>query len=56
MSIPQSTLPKWSHHRAATAFRQVHVPIREAQDAHKALKPFKYEVFPQGVLCQRFIE
>ena len=30
MSIPESTLAKWSHHKAGTAFKQAHVPIREA--------------------------
>ena len=48
MPIPESTLSKWSHHQAATAFKQAHVPIREALDDHKALKQFKYEVFLQG--------
>ena len=48
MPIPESTLSKWSHHQAATAFKQAHVPIREALDAHKCLKQFKYEVFLQG--------
>ena len=48
MPIPESTLSRWSHHQAATAFKQAHVPIREALDAHKCLKRFKYEVFLQG--------
>ena len=48
MSIPESTLAKWSHHKAGTAFKQAHVPIREALKAHKGLKQFKYEVFLQG--------
>ena len=48
MSIPESTLAKWSHHEAGTAFKQAHVPIREALAAHKGLSQFKYEVFLQG--------
>ena len=48
MPIPESTLSRWSHHRAGTAFKQAHVPIREALDAYKGLSPFKYEVFLQG--------
>ena len=48
MPIPESTLSKWSHHQAATAFKQAHVPIREALGEHKALKQSKYEVFLQG--------
>ena len=30
MPIPESTLSRWSHHQAGTAFKQAHVPIREA--------------------------
>ncbi|MXX27672.1 MAG: nucleotidyltransferase [Caldilineaceae bacterium SB0668_bin_21] len=48
MSIPESTLAKWSHHKAATAFKQAHVPIRKALEAHRSLSQFKYEVFLQG--------
>lgn len=48
MPIPESTLSKWSHHQAGTAFKQAHVPIREALQAHKSLAQFKYEVFLQG--------
>ena len=48
MSIPERTFSKWSHHQAGTAFKQAHVPIREALDAHKGLSQFKYEVFLQG--------
>ena len=48
MSIPESTFAKWSHHEAGTAFKQAHVPIREALEAHKGLSQFKYEVFLQG--------
>lgn len=48
MSIPESTLAKWSHHKAGTAFKQAHVPIRKALEAHKGLSQFKYEVFLQG--------
>ncbi len=48
MSIPESTLAKWSHHGAGTAFKQAHVPIREAMDAYEDLSEFKYKVFLQG--------
>ena len=48
MPIAESTLSRRSHHRAGTAFKQAHVPIREALDAYKGLSPFKYEVFLQG--------
>ena len=48
MPIPESTLSRWSHHEAGTAFKQAHVPIREALKAHKGLSQFKYEVFLQG--------
>ena len=48
MPIPESILARWSHHQAATAFKQAHVPIREALTAHKGLSRFKYEVFLQG--------
>ena len=34
MPIPESTLSKWSHHQAGTAFKEAHVPIREALDAY----------------------
>ena len=43
MPIPESTLSRWSHHQAATALTQAHLPIRAALDAHKSLKQFKYE-------------
>ena len=48
MPIPESTLSRWSHHQAATAFIEAHVPIREALDAHQGLAQFKYEVLLQG--------
>ncbi len=48
MSIAESTLASWSHHEAGTAFKQAHVPIRKALEAHKGLSQFKYEVFLQG--------
>jgi len=48
MSIPESTLGKWSHHKAGTAFKQAHGPIRKALEAHGGLSKFKYEVFLQG--------
>ena len=48
MPISESTLSRWSHHQAGTAFKQAHVPIREALDAHQGLSNFKYEVLRQG--------
>lgn len=48
MSIPESTLARWSHHEAGTAFKQAHVPIRKALEAHRGLSQFMYEVFLQG--------
>ena len=48
MPIPESTLSRWSHHQAGTAFKQAHVPIREALDAYKGLSQFNYEIFLQG--------
>ena len=48
MPITESTLSRWSHHQAGTAFKQAHVPIREALDAHSGLAQFKYEVLLQG--------
>ncbi len=48
MPVPESTLSRWSHHQAATAFKQAHVPIRKAMEEHKGLSQFTYEVFLQG--------
>ena len=48
MPIPESTISSWSHHEAGTAFKEAHVPIREALNAYKGLSQFKYEVFLQG--------
>ena len=48
MSIAERTLSRWSHHQAATAFVQAHLPIRAALDAYAGLSQFKYEVFLQG--------
>ena len=48
MSIAESTLSKWSHHQAAKAFVQAHLPIRVALDDYEGLSQFKYEVFLQG--------
>ena len=48
MPIPESTLSKWSHHQSGTAFKQAHVPIREALAAHNWPSEVKYEVFLQG--------
>ena len=46
--VPESTLSRWSHHQAGTAFKQAHVPIREALDTYTGLSQFKYEIFLQG--------
>ena len=48
MPIPESTLSNWSHHQSGTAFKQAHLPIREALAAYKGLSQFKYEVLLQG--------
>ena len=48
MPIPESTISSWSHHEAGTAFKEAHMPIREALNAYKGLSQFKYEVFLQG--------
>ena len=48
MAISESTLSRWSHHQAATAFTQAHLPIRAALDAYKWPSEIKYEVFLQG--------
>ena len=48
MPIPESTLSRWSHHQASTAFVQAHLPIRAALDAYKFPSQFTYEVFLQG--------
>ena len=48
MPIPESTLSRWSHHQAGTAFKQAHVPIREALDAYKWPSEVKFQVFLQG--------
>ncbi len=48
MPIPESRLSQWSHHQAATAFTQAHLPIRAALDAYSWPPDIKYEVFLQG--------
>ncbi len=48
MPIPESTLSRWSHHQAATAFTQAHLPVRAALDAYRWPSGIKYEVFLQG--------
>ena len=48
MPIPESRLSRWSHHQAATAFTQAHLPIRAALHAHRWPSDIKYEVFLQG--------
>ena len=47
MPIPESTLSQWSHHQAGTAFKQAHVPIREALNTYKWPSDVKFEVFLQ---------
>ena len=48
MPIAERTLARWSHHEAAADFKQAHLPIRKALEAHKGLARFDYEVFLQG--------
>ena len=48
MPIPESKLSRWSHHQAATAFTQAHLPVRAALDAYNWPSDIKYEVFLQG--------
>ena len=48
MPIPESTLSKWSHHQAAKAFKQAHVPIREALKDYDWPSDVKFQVFLQG--------
>ena len=48
MPIPERTLSKWSHHQAATAFTQAHLPIRKALDDYSWPPGIAYEVFLQG--------
>ena len=48
MPIPERTLSRWSHHQAATAFKQAHVPIRKALNAYDWPADVKFQVFLQG--------
>ena len=48
MPISESTLSRWSHHQALTAFTQAHLPIRAALDAYKWPSDITYKVFLQG--------
>ena len=48
MPIPERTLSRWSHHKAGTAFKQAHVPIRDALAAYDWPSDIKYQVFLQG--------
>ena len=48
MPILESTLSKWSHHQAATAFKQAHAPIREALKDYDWPSDVKFQVFLQG--------
>ena len=49
MPIPERTLTRWSHHKAGTAFKQAHVPIRDALPAYDWPSDIKYQVFLQGL-------
>ena len=53
MPISDTALARWSRHQAGTAFKQAHVPIREALEGHKGLSRFKYEVVSPGLLQER---
>ena len=48
MAISESTLARWSHHQAATAFTQAHLPVRKALHAYSWPSDMNYEVFLQG--------
>ena len=48
MPIPESTLSKWSHHKASTAFTQAHLPIRKALSDYDWPSDVKFQVFLQG--------
>ena len=48
MPISERTLSRWSHHQAGTAFKQAHVPIRDALAAYDWPSEVKYTVFLQG--------
>ena len=48
MPIAETALAKWSRHQAGTAFKEAHLPIREALERHTGLSRFKCEVFLQG--------
>ena len=48
MTIPESTLSQWSHHRSAKASKQAHTSVRDALAAYEGLSAFKPDVFLQG--------
>ena len=48
MPISERTLSRWSHHQAGTAFKQAHVPIRNALAAYDWPSEVNYRVFLQG--------
>ena len=48
MPIPERTLSRWSHHQAGTAFKQAHIPIRDALAEYDWPSEVKYQVFLQG--------
>ena len=48
MPISERTLSRWSRHQAGTAFKQAHVPIRNALAAYDWPSEVNYRVFLQG--------
>ena len=48
MPISERTLSQWSHHGSGTAFKQAHVPIRDALAAYGWPSEVDYRVFLQG--------
>ena len=48
MPISERTLSRWSHNQAGTAFKEAHVPIRDALAAYDWPSDVKYTVFLQG--------
>ena len=48
MPIPERTLSRWSHHQAGTAFKQAHIPIRDALAEYDWPSEVKFQVFLQG--------
>ena len=48
MTIPESTLSSWSHHRSGTASAQANVAIRNALANYRWPQETRYQVFLQG--------